>query len=237
MELVYCYPQDDQHETELPLKKFDEQTLLKKWALISSGDTSGNHRSVLDYLYDNNSFFTLVDCCGMTFKNDKYEQIKKWQESEICKRMSRMDMQPPTNLSYFISDTRDQERADDGKVKGSIIGTVINVRNDNPAKIFVKAILTINTYGEQISTATSENGGRDADGLTEDDYENIFCDTIIGTYTKLLETELAQMYIRHSIRSGGICPITGKHITAQADISTEKCPSCEVGDCKSKTQE
>lgn len=171
----------------------------------------GNQQFVLDHLSNKESFFTLVDCCGTVYKNNKYSNIERYQADTVEKRLGKVD-----NNIFFVKDVRDLERSKLGECKGTAIGTVINIRNDNPENIFVKAILTINTYGESIFSSSSGNGygklERDKFYLTEDDYHDIFCDTILSTYTKLLETELAQMYIRHSIRNGFICPYSGRKI-------------------------
>ena len=210
VELVYCYPENNK-EGQLPISKRLEDKENYPWKLISSGDTSGNQQFVLDHLSNKESFFTLVDCCGTVYKNNKYSNIERYQADTVEKRLGKVD-----NNIFFVKDVRDLERSKLGECKGTAIGTVINIRNDNPENIFVKAILTINTYGESIFSSSSGNEygkpERDKFYLTEDDYHDIFCDTILSTYTKLLETELAQMYIRHSIRNGFICPYSGRKI-------------------------
>jgi len=175
----------------------------------------------------------LVDCCGTVFKNNKFLKIEKYQYDLIKQRFKGLDRKVP----FFIGDVRDWERSIDDECKGTAIGTVINIRNDNPEDIFVKAILTINTYGETIFVNSSDHAhkhkaqGGDKFYLTEDDYKKIFCDTILSTYTKLLETELAQMYIRHSIRNRYICPKNGRKISEKHEKKCLGCDRCSSDNC------
>lgn len=228
VELVYCYPNDE--IINLPIN----MTMKKNpsWKLISSGDTSGNHQSVLEHLCQDNSFFTLVDCCGTVFKNNKFSDINKYQKALVDQRFIELDKRSPSDMTFFVRDIRDCECSKDGKHKGTAIGTIINIRNDNPERIFVKAILTINTYGEPIFVDVADNEcecqGKDKFYLSEEDYKNIFCDTILSTYKKLLETELAQMYIRHSIHERNICPRTGRKTPVRCKNGCQECVNCSV---------
>ena len=73
--------------------------------------------------------------------------------------------------------------------------------------------------------------------MTCDDYEDVFINTILSTYSRLLETELAQMYIRHSIRVRIRCRKTGRWSKAKKGSNEEipekdyKCPCSNTG-CK-----
>lgn len=267
VELVYCYPLDYEDESAreilitIPIK---EEAFVSDWKLISSGDTSGNKQRVLMHLTEDKSFFTLVDRCGTIFRNNKYDKLPKYilerlsrdtvndenetkGESAEIKAHDSVDASDANN--YFFSDIRDAERGKEGHLCGTAIGTVIVMRNENPEKIFLKAILTINTYGESIfcpdesysrkskkrkkrvsekSTEIEECNLKEKDDndtmkksverdrfcLTEKDYEDIMKNTMLASFTKLLETELAQMYVRHSVRKGYISSETGEEIDA-----------------------
>ncbi len=205
VDLIYCYKNEQD----------EKSNEILDWRLISSGNTSGNKNKTSDYVNRNDSFYALLQNCGTVFKNDK---------------MAVTD----TYISY-IKDIKDIEYSQNGKCIGSAIGKVINIRNDNPEEIFVQAMLTITTYGEEIFAGkyiNKENVKVDKDGMSEKDYENIFKDTIISTFSKLLETELAQMYIRHSIKEGNMCPITG--MTVDRNKSIFHCQSCERCTCETK---
>lgn len=221
-------------------------------------DTSGNHKSVLDYLAQHNSFYVLVDSCGTIFKNDKFSEIKDYQEHLLPTEVS--EGSPRT---CYIKDVKDWEHSDNGVCKGSVAGTVINIRNDNPEVIFVKAILTITTYGESFYVKDGQYKDKntyieiDKYGLTETDYCNVMINTVISSFSKLIETELAQMYIRHSIKEGKMCPKSGRIAEEEKKDEKEehrepaiqkkksplpcesevKCGSCESCECKVKKRE
>ena len=99
----------------------------------------------------------------------------------------------------------------------------------------MKAILTINTYGERIHIPISSEGVQkskrlgtiktrkqveaktedniyDENGLTECDYQELFLKQIIQTYSTLIASELSQMYIRHILREKRIDSSTGMEI-------------------------
>lgn len=219
VELVYCYPADARKYNVEDIAKlpFDRDKLNEKdhpWKLISSGDTSGNQKSVLEYLSLNNSFYTFLECWETVFRNNKFEEIPEFQKKRITQHLGEVGETVCSESDfYFIEDIRDCERARGKECIGSAIGMVINLRNDNPEEVFVKAILTINTYGVQIYDSDKYNGAKDEYGFNEADYEVIIRNTILSTYSKMIETELAQMYIRHTIRSGVKCPITGRVLT------------------------
>ena len=140
---------------------------------------------------------------------------------------------------------------------------MINIRNDNPEEIFVKAILTVTTYGVPFfvknTTRKIDNKYIDVDkaGLSEKDYNDVIIGTIISSFSKLIETELAQMYIRHSIKEGKMCPKSGRIAEEEKKDEKEehrepviqkkksplpcesevKCGSCESCECKVKKRE
>lgn len=246
VELVYCYPMEADGKDMLPTKDLYKGPEKKRcWKLISSGDMSGNHSKVLEYLKNPFSFYSLLDYCGMKFANNKYNPMIDKSDKEKLKQHwgNRVNIEiERISDVFFLPDTKDMEYAKGDIQKGSAVGAVINVRNDDPEDIFIKAILTINTYGETFHVAgvsKKSNPGYDKDGLTVDDYKNIFCDTIIGTYENLLASELSQMYIRHSIRGGRICPLTGRDSSSKDTPSTLKisnCRTCNRVSCRRKWQ-
>lgn len=237
-------------------KSSKEENPNYDWKLITSGDTSGNHKSVLDYLTQHNSFYVLVDSCGTIFKNDKFSEITDYQEQLLPPEVS--EGSPRT---CYIKDVKDWEHSKNGICKGSVIGTVINIRNDNPEEIFVKAILTVTTYGENFFVKNTQwkDGEKfidlDKDGLTEADYSDVMLNTVIASFSKLIETELAQMYIRHSIKEGKICPKSGRIAEEKNNVEDKettdkqdnmkknpnkieaKCGSCDSCECQVKKRE
>ncbi len=121
---------------------------------------------------------------------------------------------------YIISD-KDKEQ----KSKGSIVGLKMELRNDEPEAIFVQAILTITTYGKKLY----EKGP-----IKQLDYEMIFKENVINSYRSFLLSELSQMYIRHAILEGEMCPKTGQLIsdtkkhTKSTKNEKHKANSCSV---------
>ena len=64
-----------------------------------------------------------------------------------------------------------------------------------------KAMLTITTYGWNLLDKKSL--------IKEAEYREIFKQNVLNGHKSLLESELAQMYIRHAIKDGNMCPYTG----------------------------
>lgn len=256
VELVYCYPGDDPQKGSLPYQpkkyllpqknvEYDEDYEKRIWKLISSGDTSGNHSKVIQYLENPASFYTLLDYCGIIFANNKFENMLEANQVDSFRtHLLRSGFMNNYNVStaFYAPDTKDMEHAPGSGLSGSAAGAIINIRNDDPEETFVKAILTINTYGETIHVP--EQKGRlfkktfseDKFGMTVDDYSKLFCDTILSTYITLLASELSQMYIRHAIRNGKICRLTGRSRNSyhkKCTLKIEECLQCEE-ECKQK---
>lgn len=99
---------------------------------------------------------------------------------------------------HYIVSGKDREYGE----TGSIVGLTLNVKNDEPEKVLVKAMITITTYGRKLN----ERG----DPVRERDYRELLKTNVLNGYKALLESELAQMYIRHMIREGDMCPRTGR---------------------------
>jgi hypothetical protein len=91
------------------------------------------------------------------------------------------------------------------KNQGSIIGLMFELRNDAPEAVFVRGILTITTYGKKL---------HDQQSVPLDEYKRIFKEKILNSFESALYSELVQMYIRHAIRDGDMCPETGRHISS-----------------------
>ena len=85
---------------------------------------------------------------------------------------------------------------------GSIVCSFFNLHNDVPSEICVSAVLTITTYGQKLYD-DSKNGAS---------FEEDFRSKVLHSYKSLLISELAQMYIRHSVNCGKRNPFTGKPV-------------------------
>lgn len=147
---------------------------LERWKLISSRDSSSMNYKVHDFLSSSESFYFYLNQNNYVFFNDKLK-----------------------NGRYYIPSGKDQEY---GRT-GSVVGLTLNVKNDVPENVLVKAMITITTYGRKLN----EKG----DPVSEQDYKDMFKKNVLNGYKSLLESELSQMYIRHMIREGGMCPHSG----------------------------
>lgn len=180
---------------------------VEKWRLITSRDGSSMNYKVHDFLTNRESFYFLLDQNNYIFFNDKLKEGR-----------------------YYIPSGKDQEY---GRT-GSVVGLSINVKNDVPEKVLVKAMLTITTYGRKLR----EHGTP----VKENDYKELFKKNVLNGYKSLLESELSQMYIRHMIREGGMCPRTGVVVKSKEAEKKEEtmtthnklhCPHrCSRGVCK-----
>lgn len=111
---------------------------------------------------------------------------------------------------YYIPSGKDQEY--DGI--GSIVGMTINIKNDAPESVLVKAMLTITTYGWNLLDKKSL--------IKEAEYREIFKQNVLNGHKSLLESELAQMYIRHAIKDGNMCPYTGAQCKTPRPIEKDE---------------
>lgn len=101
---------------------------------------------------------------------------------------------------HYIKTKKDSEYPDDG----SIVGITIDLKKDYPEEILIKGFLTITTYGKKLYTPN--------DIMTEEEYKYSFKRSIIDNYKVLLESEFAQMYIRHMIKTGQMDRYNGRRI-------------------------
>lgn len=193
VDFVYCYPDECSYNGELPIPSFwlngDNE---KPWRLI----TSGNHSlsgSIQGYLAAINAFYRYIDVNGYCFFNDKSET-------------------PIGNYQFSAKDGVWKARS--GEI-GSIIGLVIELKNDEPEATFVKGILTINTFGKPLFNKKKE-------GIKLKDFDEIFFEKIVLSFKQLILGELAQMFIRHSIRDGEMCPLTGKMRRTKKNSGTQQ---------------
>ena len=188
VDLVYCYP-DDNYSGRLPEPSlhYGNEQPENAWRLITSGDASCINYTLHDFLRSNESFFFRLDQENFVFINDK-------------KTVSR----------YYIPSGKDQEY--DGV--GSIAGMTINIKNDAPESVLVKAMLTITTYGWNLLDKKSL--------IKEAEYREIFKQNVLNGHKSLLESELAQMYIRHAIKDGNMCPYTGARCKTLRPIEKDK---------------
>ncbi len=260
--LIYCYPDRKTPYEELPLLAAElspeQAQLTQKWKLISSTDITTDPAELLQGLTEVGSFYTRVDHFGLTFVNSKgnaalsaaalaevkqsltdkcygVEEADQNAQAILLKKISEL------NPSLILADSKDIQFKHNDKLTGSAIGLVINVRSDDPDKTFVKAILTIQTYGEEIHVPVSGKKGTDVDryGLTSKDYQDLLFHTILGTYENMLASEMSQMYLRHCIRDGSICPYTGRQIKRSAKSSTlavSQCQECDNMNCSKNKQ-
>ncbi len=120
--------------------------------------------------------------------------------------------------THYVPSNMDSEHQN----AGSIIGIEIELRNDYPESVFVKGILTITTYGRKLY----EDGA-----ISEEEFKELFKDKIINSFSSLIKSELAQMYIRHAIRGEYMKRSTGKLKTFDKK-SSEGEDSCRY--CKKK---
>lgn len=170
---------DDMITVDIAFQYPIDNYLSKKesdWKIITSGDHTSSSVRLHDYLENKCSFYSYLDNQGYVFCNDKKEIERK---------------------RHYIWSSKDYEY----KRIGSVIGTVIELKNDNPEAVFVKAYLTITTYGRKLV--------EDDDSLCLEDFERLFRETVINSYKTLIEAELAHMFIRHGIQGGYIDKKTG----------------------------
>ena len=188
VDLVYCYP-DDNYSGRLPEPSlhYGNEQPENAWRLITSGDASCINYTLHDFLRSNESFFFRLDQENFVFINDK-------------KTVSR----------YYIPSGKDQEY--DGV--GSIVGMTINIKNDAPESVLVKAMLTITTYGWNLLDKKSL--------IKETEYREIFKQNVLNGHKSLLESELAQMYIRHAIKDGNMCLYTGAQCKTPRPIEKDE---------------
>ena len=149
----------------------------EKCKVITSGDRTFSNGKLHRYLDDENSFYQYLNTHGYSFCNDKSKLADK---------------------NHYIWSSKDYEY---GRI-GSIVGTIIELKNDNPEKVFVRVYLTITTYGRMLVN--------DEDILDEEKFERLFKETVINCYKTIIETELAQMFIRHGINNCFINRHTGE---------------------------
>lgn len=163
--------------TEKLNKRNNHEKSSEKCKVITSGDRTFSNGKLHRYLDDENSFYQYLNTHGYSFCNDKSKLADK---------------------NHYIWSSKDYEY---GRV-GSIVGTIIELKNDNPEKVFVRVYLTITTYGR---TLVNEE-----DILDEEKFEKLFKETVINCYKTIIETELAQMFIRHGINNCFVNRHTGK---------------------------
>ena len=207
VDLIWCYPKEKGYSGYLPY--IDESGKNKKpWKLISTGDKSASAHSIQEWVASKDSFYAAVI-----------------QKGYLCS--DKKDL-----VGQYHVDTKDKEYNPDlQSLSGSIAGVVIDVKNDEPSRVLVRAILTVNTFGTNFYDANSFYG------VSKAEYEEILKRRIITVYKSLLASELVQMYIRHSIREDGRCPITGslpEESKADEAYTKENCSpdKCNPKGCK-----
>lgn len=204
VDLIWCYPKEKGYSGYLPY--IDESGKNKKpWKLISTGDKSASAHSIQEWVASKDSFYAAVI-----------------QKGYLCS--DKKDL-----VGQFHVDTKDKEYNPDlQSLSGSIAGVVIDVKNDEPSRVLVRAILTVNTFGTNFYDANSFYG------VSKAEYEEILKRRIITVYKSLLASELVQMYIRHSIREDGRCPITGSLPEESKADETYTKENCSPDNCNPK---
>lgn len=177
VDLLCCYP-SKKYNGRIPINAGntdDTERLSKHWRFITSGDKSHMEYVTQDFLKTSRSFYSKLDEESFLFYNSKKE------------------------CTNYIETGKDREYKDSD---GSVVGLVIEFKNDYPEAVLVKGLLTISTYGRKLY--------EDGDLTTEEDYINIFKQIVLNNYKSLIVSEFSQMYIRHMIRDGRISYKTGK---------------------------
>lgn len=184
VDIAFQYPSDEKYikkdgkESNTIGKTFaDCEKDKTKWKIITSGDHTSAKINMHKYLSDPCSFYNYLGEQGYVYCNDKNELAVD---------------------NHYIWTSKDDEH----KRNGSVIGRTIVLKNDNPEEVFVKAFLTISTYGRKLV--------EEDDLLDTDQFEKLFKETVINNFKTLVETEFAQMFIRHGIRKEYIDKKTGK---------------------------
>lgn len=198
VDIAFKYPSDNQFfvfEDGTDKKVSDAVCLCtmredptKGYKIITSGDRTSLDVHLHKYLKDKASFYCYLDNVGYAFCNDKKELNEK---------------------NHYLWTTKDNEH---GRI-GSIVGSIVQLKNDNPELVFVSAYVTVSTYGRKFV--------EDSDVLDKCTFEKLFKSTIINSYKTIIENELAHMFIRHGIRNGIIDRKSGR---------MKLKPSCEKRD-------
>ena len=213
---------------------------------ISSGEYDLEKPS--EYLGIDESFFKFVynSKGGYYFANDKNmiqpcikndkKDDKKDEKSEhhyiVSKKDLRYDEDEETANSrgmlkpFNRIEKENKCAADAGKqgdyVKyrlhnpGSIVCLFFNLNNDLPSEICIGAVLSISTYGHKLCNDPKELPY----------FKEAFRKNVLHSYKSLIISELAQMYIRHSVCIGERNPITGDANHRIGKIAAEDMMNC-----------
>lgn len=179
----YCIVNNQTKDTDddkLPVKESELNQI--SWRVITSGDHTSSSVNLHLYLDASNSFYNHLRNQGYVFGNDKKELEKE---------------------NHYIWSTKDREHF----CNGSIVGVVVELKNDTPEIVFIRAYLTITTYGRKLV--------EEGDTLNVIQFEKLLKETVINIYKTRIESEFAQMFVRHGIREGYINRHTGKINTNQ----------------------
>ena len=191
VDLAFTYPSDEKlrnHE-----RNADQGSIVDRaesdsaekpvWKIITSGDHTSSDNSLHNFLEkENTSFYNYLKKEYYAFYNDKETAALQ---------------------NHYIWSKKDEEY---GRI-GSVVGKVIQLKNDVPEMTYVTVLLTITTYGRRLV--------EDTDPLDVERFKHLFTETIMNNYKSLIEAELAQMFIRHGIRDHFINRRNGKLIMQQ----------------------
>ena len=241
VDLVYCYP-GKECDGMLPVDASNgaNSKSIDAWRVITSGNSSimatreEGKKNIRGFLNDENSFYINLAKKGYDFRNEKCRATKKAKKAGkqrkyclcLCKEQRETGNGSTNGSDGFIPSIKDEEYDN----VGSIAGQMLAIRNDQPTVILLHAILTITTYGVNLCA--------DNIGITEKEYKEIFRSSFINPYKFVLESELAQLYIRHKIREQEMCRKTGiANISETANPKSRycmlqnKCDSCAQSKC------
>ena len=169
-------------ETDRDRSETEEDKRVDGWKIITSGDRTSLDVNLHEYIANKWSFYKHLETVGYAFCSDKEKLNKE---------------------NHYLWTSKDNEY---GRV-GSIVGSVVQLKNDHPEVVFVEAYVTVSTYGRRLA--------EDCDLLGEEEFEKLFKETIINSYKTIIESEMAQMFIRHGVREGFIDRMTGRLLTGK----------------------
>ncbi len=196
VDIAFHYPSDDKFmktdgkkrtngDVTDTVKNAEEKNGKEDWKIITSGDRTSLDVILHKYIDSDESFYSYLKKVGYAFSNDKEKLNKK---------------------KHYLWTSKDVEHG----CVGSIVGSVVQLKNDNPELVFVEAYVTVSTYGRRLV--------EDHDLLDKTEFEKLFKETVINSYKTIIESEMAQMFIRHGVREGFIDRTTGR-LLAEKDSS------------------
>lgn len=186
VDIAFTYPSDsrmektggDANQCAIADEVEPDLTERSEWKIITSGDHTSSDNSLHNFLdEESTSFYNYLKKEYYAFYNNK---------------------KTAASQNHYIWSKKDEEY----ERIGSVVGKVIELKNDMPEITYVRVLLTITTYGRRLV--------EDTDPLDVEKFKHLFTETVMNNYKSLIEAELAQMFIRHGIRDKYIDRRTGK---------------------------